>query len=104
MKVFGPDKSFNQAKVDETRNKEKSAPASKDAARSAPRTGGGSETVAVSPAAKEIGRVKSAVKDAPDIRREKVEAIREKIEKGEYHVSSEKIAGKIIEDIIKNAK
>lgn len=102
MKVTGPEGGFNQSKIDELRNRERSAPA-KSAGRSeaAPSERGSAETVAVSSLAREIGKVKTFVKNTPDIRREKVEALKEKIEKGEYDVSGEKIAGKIIEDIIK---
>jgi negative regulator of flagellin synthesis FlgM len=49
----------------------------------------GLEALAKSQAAK-------AVKEAPDIRAEKVEALKRKIDQGEYFVSSEDIAEKII--------
>ncbi len=101
MKVFGADNSLNPTKVDELRNREKSAPAKSGESERASSESKSSETVAVSGLAREIGKVKSAAREAPDIRREKVEALKARIEKGEYHVSGEKIAGKIIEDIIK---
>lgn len=104
MKVFGADNSFNQSKIDELRNREKSAPAKSDGSAAASTKGKSGETVSVSGLAREIGKVKATVRDVPDVRREKVEALREKIDKGEYFVSGDEIAGKIIEDIIKQNK
>ena len=101
MKVFGTGNDFNQAKVDEARNKERAAPVKSDNAGKSSKSAQASETVAVSGLAREIGKIKNTAREAPEIRREKVEAIKAKIDKGEYHVSGTKIAGKIIEDIIK---
>ena len=102
MKVTGPEGSFNQSKIDELRNREKSAPAkSAGRAEAVSSERRSSETVAVSNLAREIGKVKTSVKNTPDIRREKVEELKAKIENGDYKVSGDKIAGKIIEDIIK---
>jgi len=39
-----------------------------------------------------------AANDAPDVRREKVEALKAKVEAGEYQVDSRKVATKIIEE------
>jgi len=102
LKITGHDGNFNQSKIDEARIREKSAPAkSSGKPEAVPSESRSSETVAVSTLAREIGKVKASVRNVPDIRREKIEALKEKIAKGEYEVSGEKIAGKIIEDIIK---
>ncbi len=102
MKITGHDGSINQSKIDGLQNRDNSAPAkSSGRPEAAPVESRSSETVAVSTFGREIGNVKALVKNAPDIRREKIEALKEKIAKGEYEVSGEKIAGKIIEDIIK---
>ena len=42
-----------------------------------------------------------ALRDVPDIRRDKVEALSERIEKGEYSVSSEDVAARIMEMMMK---
>ncbi|MBI4667532.1 MAG: flagellar biosynthesis anti-sigma factor FlgM [Nitrospinae bacterium] len=107
MKVFGADPNYNQARVEDLKKRDQAA-----AAKSAKYESGGaasaesktSATVAVSGFAKEVSKAGTEVRNTPDIRREKVEAIKEKISKGEYYVSSEKIAGKIIDDIVKQAK
>ncbi|VAX16959.1 hypothetical protein MNBD_NITROSPINAE04-1207 [hydrothermal vent metagenome] len=104
MKITGHDGSINQSKIDGLQNRDNSAPAkvkSSGRPEAVPVESRSSETVAVSTLGREIGNVKALVKNAPDIRREKIEALKEKIAKGEYEVSGDKIAGKIIEDIIK---
>ncbi len=104
MKITGADSNLNQAKVDELRNKERQAPAKSGNSQKSVAKGTSTETVAVSGMAKEIGKVRASVKEVPDVRKEKVEAIKAKIEAGEYHVSADQIAGKIIKDIIKQGK
>ncbi len=104
MKIFGADNAYNQAKIDELRSRERSAPVKSGKSGDGASQVRSSETVAVSGMAREIGKIKSAVHDTPDVRKEKIQAIKESIAKGEYHVSGDKIAGKIIEDIIKQGK
>ncbi len=104
MKILGGDANFNQSRVDEIRKRGEAANAKssrQDGSSSEPKS---SETVAVSGAAREIGKVSARVRVSPDIRKEKVDEIKDKIDKGEYYVDGDKIAGKIIEDIIKQAK
>lgn len=103
MKVFGSDPNFKQAKVDEVRKRDQAASsrgAKSETAQQASDTRG-AETVAVSSFAKDVGKAGTVVRNTPDIRKEKVAAIKEQIDRGEYHVSGDKIAGKIMEDIVK---
>lgn len=100
MKIFGPDPNVNQnKKIEDLRRSGKQAP--EKAAKSGGSRGGVSETVALSGQARDVAKAGERVRVSPDVRKEKVEAVREKIERGEYHVSGDQIAGKIIEDIIK---
>ena len=104
MKVFGSDPNFNQNKVEELRKRDGSAKAKASKSESPPSGVRASETVAVSGTAREVAKISDRARVSPDIRKEKVDAIKEKIDKGEYFVSGEKIAGKIIEDIIRQDK
>ena len=61
---------------------------------------GGAEHIAISSKAKDIQKATEAVNAAPDIRIEKVDRIKEQITNGSYNVSSEKLAEKILENII----
>lgn len=60
-----------------------------------------SDQINVSDLSREISKIHEEIKNNPDIRPEKVQEIKEKIEDGTYYVSSDEIAGKIIEDILK---
>jgi negative regulator of flagellin synthesis FlgM len=103
MKVFGSDPNFKQARVDDVKKRDQAASARSAKAETAPQTetAKGAETVAVSSFARDVAKAGTVVRNTPDIRKEKVSAIKEKIDKGEYHVSGDKIAGKIMEDIVK---
>ena len=61
---------------------------------------GSAEHVAISSKAKDIQKATEAVNAAPDIRVEKVDRIKEQILNGNYSVSSEQLAEKILENII----
>ena len=40
------------------------------------------------------------VRDTPDVRQEKIQALKEKIEAGEYELDSDKIADKLLQNLI----
>ncbi|MFQ5430888.1 MAG: flagellar biosynthesis anti-sigma factor FlgM [Nitrospinota bacterium] len=61
----------------------------------------GAEKIAVSDLGKEIAKIHEEIKNTPEIRPEKVQELKGKIEDGTYYVNSNDIAGKIIEDILK---
>ncbi|MFQ5671675.1 MAG: flagellar biosynthesis anti-sigma factor FlgM [Nitrospinales bacterium] len=58
------------------------------------------EQVSVSSKARDIQRAHEVIKSSPDIRTEKVNRIKQAIADGTFKVDSEKLAGKILEDII----
>ena len=58
------------------------------------------EKVNLSATAKDIKTLKNAIAGLPDIRQDKVDGLKARIEKGEYSASGEKIADKIIEDFL----
>jgi negative regulator of flagellin synthesis FlgM len=60
----------------------------------------GSEQIAISSKAKEIQKATEVLNAAPDIRIEKVDQIKEQIMNGNYRVSSQKLAEKILKNII----
>ncbi len=103
MKITGPDQNFINKKdrIGESKSsKGKSSPDSvkKDSGASAAT----SEKIAVSDLGKEVAKIHEQIKKAPDVRVEKVAELKEKIDDGSYYVSSDKIAGKIIDDILNN--
>ena len=61
---------------------------------------GGNEHIAISSKAKDIQKATESINAAPDIRIEKVDRIKGQIANGSYSVSSEKLAEKILENII----
>ena len=64
----------------------------------------GTEQIAISSKAKDIQKATEVVNAAPDIRTDKVERIKNEIAKGSYHVSSEDLAEKVLENIITESK
>jgi len=61
---------------------------------------GAEEKIVVSDLGKEIAKIHEEIKNTPEIRPEKVQELKEKIEDGTYYVNSDDIAGKIIQDIL----
>jgi negative regulator of flagellin synthesis FlgM len=64
----------------------------------------GSEQIAISSKAKDIQKATEVVGAAPDIRTEKVERIKNEIAQGDYRVSSDDLAEKVLENIITESK
>jgi negative regulator of flagellin synthesis FlgM len=58
------------------------------------------EKVNLSATAKDIQLLKSAIAKLPDVRQDKVDEMKARIDKGEYSASGEKIADKIIEEFL----
>jgi negative regulator of flagellin synthesis FlgM len=58
-----------------------------------------SDQVHLSGKAKELDELKQVIQQMPEIRTDKVAALRKAIEDGSYQVDSLKIAGKILEEI-----
>lgn len=50
-----------------------------------------------------IERYRGEVEKLPDVREEKVDDLRDAVEKGDYHVESEKIAKRVVDEALKEA-
>lgn len=110
MKIFGTDSgSFKKDRVGDASKsgKAKSSSAVSGTADKAKQAAGSStvgEKILVSDLGKEIAKIHDQLKKSPDIRVDVVRELKEKIDEDTYHVPSNKIAGKIIEDIIKQGE
>lgn len=71
------------------RNKDSSAPSS---------VMGGGDKVILSPQAREIQDLKNYMKKIPDVREQKVAALKKQIDTGKYKIDSQAIALKMIQD------
>ncbi len=111
MKVSGSDN--NNLKKDRLGNTGKSAEKgkaayasnaaqAKEAASTPQGAQGASEKILVSDLGKEVAKIHDQIKKSPNVRAEKVAELKKKVDNGTYYVSSDKIANKIIEDIVKN--
>jgi len=91
-RVDGTDKSGKPDKTDSSSASEsgKASSGSQSAA----------EKIAVSDLGKEVARIHEELKKSPEVRVEKVQELKEKIDDGTYYVSSDRIAEKILQDII----
>jgi negative regulator of flagellin synthesis FlgM len=58
------------------------------------------ERVELSQRAKDIQKIKKIVEETPEIREDKVTDLKQKIEQGIYNVKGEKVAQKLLEDLI----
>jgi len=66
-------------------------------AKDAPKTAG-QDSVTLSRRAAEVTRAKELAAGTPEVREDKVAAIRERLERGEYRVSPEDLADKILSE------
>ena len=64
----------------------------------------GAEHIALSSKAKDIQKIHEAIKNSPDIRVGKVKRVKAEIAEGRFHVNSDKLAEKILKDIITDSK
>lgn len=81
------------------RRLEQSGKASKSKRRSSDEAAKG-DTVDISSQFDELRQLSDAARDVSDVRMEKVAPLKEKIAKGEYHVSAEDIADSIVEHVM----
>ncbi len=65
---------------------------------SKPRTG--EDRVNLSPEARELQRIHDLLEATPSVRTEKVQAVREAVESGQYQVKNEDLADKMIKDAL----
>jgi len=79
------------------------AGASQNLAQSPPsRPAAAGDSVSLSPQVRELQAAREALAGMPEIREEKVAAIRAQLEAGTYVVDGEKIAGRMIEEALIN--
>lgn len=89
----GQEISHNAQKIARTDNKEKAAaPVSEN-----PRPSG--DRVDISGKGKEIADLMATIQQMPDVRNDKVQALKEAIESGNYHIDTKKIAQKLLEEL-----
>ena len=60
------------------------------------------DTVVLSDTAKKVQEAQKQLKTIPDVREDKVAQLKEQIENGTYEIDEEKIAGKMIKDMLMN--
>ena len=60
------------------------------------------DTVALSNAAKDIQEAQKQLEAIPDVREDKVAQLKEQIENGTYEIDEEKIADKMLKDVLFN--
>ncbi|MGQ9846222.1 MAG: flagellar biosynthesis anti-sigma factor FlgM [Bacteroidales bacterium] len=58
------------------------------------------DNVALSSQSKEMQKIYDTLKETPDIRKEKVNALKQAIQKGEYNIDSQKLAEKMLKESI----
>lgn len=84
---------MNYSQVNQTQNKEKSAnPRANDALQIT-----AADRVALSAQAKIMGEIHQAANKAPDLRTDKVDAIKDQLATGSYQVNNEKIASRLLQ-------
>lgn len=98
MKVSAKDPNPNiLAYVQNLRNQKNDAPTGEAARDTAKR-----DTVNISTQGRDIRQAVKIAKSAPDVREDKITAIRARIENGTYEIESEKIAAKMIVESLFN--
>jgi negative regulator of flagellin synthesis FlgM len=108
MKITGPDSgSFKKDRISDVSkvaDKKAATPTStgKDLGVTTQGIASASEKILVSDVGREVAKIQGQIKKIPDVRADKVKALKSQVESGSYYVSSDKIANKILEDIVKN--
>ena len=88
--------------VQETRDAAKKSPNVKTGQSSSPTSS--SEQIALSSKAKVIQKAHEVIRNSADVRTEKVNALKERIQNNDYHVSSEKLAEAVLQEIISESQ
>ncbi|HED00358.1 MAG TPA: flagellar biosynthesis anti-sigma factor FlgM [Proteobacteria bacterium] len=60
------------------------------------------DKVELSAASRDIQKIQEVLKNTPDVRAEKVQELKSKIESGQYRVDAREIANKMISDLIQD--
>lgn len=79
----------------------KSAPAEKmQGPREEGKAGVAGDRVEISPQSRDLQRVRQVLAQTPDVRAEKVAALKKAVAEGRYHVNAEEIATKMVREIL----
>jgi negative regulator of flagellin synthesis FlgM len=97
MKIQGN----NQIEGQELLNRAKDVNKNRDAEQkdNANKTDDSKDKITLSGKAKEINELKSLINDLPDIRTDRVDALKKAIDAGEYNMDVMNVAGKMLEEI-----
>ena len=61
------------------------------------------DTIDISSTSRGVGQLKQAVDALPDVRTDRIEGIRDQVEEGSYHVESEKLAKRVVDEAFGDA-
>jgi len=89
----GQEISLNSQKIARTDGKDKTAAPVADNQRPS------GDRVDISGKGKEIAELMSAIQQMPDVRTDRVNALKEAIESGNYHIDTKKLAQKMLEEL-----
>jgi negative regulator of flagellin synthesis FlgM len=64
------------------------------------KTGGESDVIQLSPQSRLMQRASEVIYQAPEVRSEKVAAVQDSVDQGTYQVDSQKVANKLITEMI----
>lgn len=84
-------------KSSETKAAEKIDPKGSGSSKNSSQTG--NDQISISDRAKEIARITEIIGYTPDIRASKVDSLKQSVDSGNYSVSSEKVAEKMLNEI-----
>lgn len=88
--------------IQETRDAAKKSASAKTEQASAPSSG--TEQIALSSKAKVIQKAHEVIRNSADVRTEKVNELKERIQNNDYHVSSDKLAEAVLQEIISESQ
>jgi len=60
----------------------------------------GTDTVELSAASLEAGKIRSILAETPEVRAELVQGLKDQVERGDYHVDAHKVADKMLQNIL----
>lgn len=94
--IFGGSSPYTQSKVDKGDESAAASKVDKAKAKAKSQTSG-KDRVSVSDDAKLVAEAAKAAQESPDIRVERVEALRSQVQAGTYNLDSRRIAQKLVE-------
>ncbi|GFK92694.1 hypothetical protein NNJEOMEG_00520 [Fundidesulfovibrio magnetotacticus] len=96
-KILGGSSPYIQSKVEKGEESTASAKVEKAKAKARSQSSGSGDRVSVSGDAKLVAEAAKAAQESPDIRVERVEALRAQVQSGTYNLDSRRIAQKLVE-------